>query len=492
MVGMDRKPAPRAKAASPVVSVVPPHDGYAERITLGGLLLVTSDERRDAILGAVSAEDFYNPLHRATFLAITAAHENGGVGIAAVADALRGQCEDPYGFLLGLLDDVSTTHEGQQEARIVARLARARRALALSDAQRQAAVEGDLQRVRENAEQLLTIDDEQDGFALAPLDIETLLRDGVPEPEFLSEPYIPAARRIWVFGPAESAKSMWALHQAALITRSGRVVMFVSEENPTDEDLRRLARLGFELDYLRFYKETGMDLSQPGHARALICAAEREKAALVVLDTLTAMWAGDENDNRAVIDLDLQVMRPLVLLGVSVLVLDHTGHPQMFVRRSASSAGRGASSKGHKADVVLKFDPKADRGFSITVGKYRVGNARKPANGVAVTFEVIDTEDGGLDVARAASDSQDGTAEVAEAMVSAIESEPGGYLTTKRLREAVKTLAGRERAEEAMQLLRDQRRVRVSEEVVDSGRGRSKATVWRLAREEEPNELDLE
>lgn len=475
---------------------MPPHDHYAERVTLGALLLVAPDEQRAAILEVVAAEDFYDPLHRTVFLALAAAHARGSVDtFVVVGDALRGQCDNPQALLSGLLADVGDTYEGVEAAGIVAKLARCRRALELAVRQQQAASEGDLARVREIAEQLLSIDQERDGFELQSLDIGALLRDGVPETEFLSEPYVPAARRIWVFGPAESAKSMWAMHQAALITRSGRVVMFVSEENPTDEDLRRLVRMGFDLEYLRFYKETGMDLLQPDHTRALITTAESEKAVLVVLDTISAVWRGEEIDNSPVIALDRDVLKPLMDSGVSVLVLDHTGHPQLFVPRKGASAGRGASSKGQKADVVPEFKPTEDRRFSITVGKYRVGNARKPPE---MTFEVIDAPGGGLDVVATGESSELAVAELADAAVALIESAPDGCLTTKQLRDALKRemRAGKDRQTAVLDHLKAGRRVYVTEdELIDVGEGtrRTRANVWRPVRDEGgPNALDLE
>jgi hypothetical protein len=52
------------------------------------------------------------------------------------------------------------------------------------------------------------------------------------EVEYLEKPYIPAGARIWLWGPAESAKSIFAQALAARLTREGRIVAYFDQENP--------------------------------------------------------------------------------------------------------------------------------------------------------------------------------------------------------------------------------------------------------------------
>ena len=75
----------------------------------------------------------------------------------------------------------------------------------------------------------------------------------------------------------------------------------------------------------------------------------------------------------------------------SVLVLDHTGNPQQFVRRRRSvtlSSGRRRR-RGRRSDFLLDFHEGGDRRFQIEHFKERGGVQREPAQ----TFEVIDGED---------------------------------------------------------------------------------------------------
>jgi hypothetical protein len=202
-----------------------------------------------------------------------------------------------------------------------------------------------------------------DGFSLVPVDLRVFLATTPPAVEYLIEPYIPKGRRVWGFGAASSAKSMWAAWAAARLSRDSHKVVYISEENPLDEDHRRLHRLRPDPDYFTFISNSGIDLALADHAAALIEVSK--DAVLIVLDTLSAVWSGKEDDNRAVADLDLAVLKPLVGHGASVLVLHHTGHPQAFVSRKGVSAGRGASSMGQKADVTLNFAAKGNSEFTI-------------------------------------------------------------------------------------------------------------------------------
>jgi hypothetical protein len=316
------------------------------------------------------------------------------------------------------------------------------------------------------------------GFRLEPLDLATLLLED-PEPcRYLVEPYLPARRRVWAFGPGESGKSIWAQWVACRLTRDGRTVAYVSQENPLDEDLRRLRRLNPDPAFLRFFHGAGLDLMLPDHVAAL-----REATAgadVVMLDTLTACWSGPEDDNGAIAALDRDVLVPITAAGATALVLDHTGHPQAFVRRRGVNAGRGASSKGQKADVVLEFVAHADHEFTIRVGKMRAGNGHNPPDAL---MRVVDTADGGLDIESVGNAEDVKTVTFAEAMVDAIRE--AGSLTTNALRERMKPLGGKDAQSAAMHLLEHEepRRVTVAWEVIDTGQGRQRSKVWRPASE---------
>jgi len=314
---------------------------------------------------------------------------------------------------------------------------------------------------------------EPTSFSLTPLDWPALMAGGLPETRYLSRPYCPEGARIWAWGPAESGKSLWALWLAASLSREGLPVAYVSQENPLAEDARRLERLRPDWPRLRFFHDQGLDLIQADHVAEFHRATE--DATLIVLDTLTACWSGDENDNAALAAFDRGVLLPMARRGASVLTLDHTGHPQAFVRRRGVSAGRGGSVKGQKADVVLEFRATGSAEFTIDHAKNRMGGHKEPPR----SFRVVDTDDDGLDVVAVERAADRAVAELADRMVTAIES--AGVLSTKALRQAVG--GGRELADDAIRLLEgeDPPRVRVGWEALDTDHGRQRAKAWRPA-----------
>jgi len=230
---------------------------------------------------------------------------------------------------------------------------------------------------------------------------------------------------------------------ASGLSRRGRGVAYISQENPLAEDLRRLKGLGPDVERFRYFYGQGVDLSRADHVAAVLAAVDG--CAVCVLDTLSACWGGDESDNAAFSALDAQLLTPMALGGCSPVILDHTGHAQAFVARRGVSAPRGASAKGQKVDVVIEFRPVAASEFRLEVAKMRVGGIRPRPIGC----RVVDLEPDGLDIVTETGAADPVVKEIAEAMVVAIEN--AGELTTNALRAAAP--ASRENQQEAIRML---------------------------------------
>jgi hypothetical protein len=302
----------------------------------------------------------------------------------------------------------------------------------------------------------------------------------VPKPLFVdSHGLLPEATRVWAVGPAESGKSIYAANEAADLTREGLEVAYFSEENPISEDVRRLGRLRPDFDRLRFYHGQAIDLGDPTCVAELL--RETFACSIVIFDTLSACWSGDENDNAAIGELDREALVPFTRQGATVVVLDHSGHPVPFTRRKGVHAARGASAKGQKADVVLEFVAQGPGVFRIEPGKMRVGGHCPPP----VTCTVVDTDDDGLSIEFAENAGDPAIADVADELVAAIGD--AGELSTKALKLAVRRRG--ETVLEAMAVLRneDPSRVEVREKEPVRVEGKDgkvrtvRATVWRLA-----------
>lgn len=313
-----------------------------------------------------------------------------------------------------------------------------------------------------------------EGFELMPLDWQTLLRDGVPDIEYISEPYLPKLARIWVWGQTGSMKSLWCLHEAARLSREGVRVSYFSEENPIGEELRRLSKMVPSPDYFRMFHRTGMDLADDKWIVALLAATKGDDVA--ILDSWTDLWSGDEDSNRDMQKFDAGVLKPLQAQGVTPVVIHHMGHQQMFSDRGGATAGRGASSLGQKADVTLTFKSAGDDRFTIVYGKSRIGGTHHPP----CSFKVEDTDDGRVEIAACESPEARVVAELVERAVQAVLTAPQGYLTTNELRAV--TGGSRSHQKAAVELLADDERVGAGVEKVRTQDGRQRdSKVWRPA-----------
>jgi hypothetical protein len=274
---------------------------------------------------------------------------------------------------------------------------------------------------------------EPDEDTLVPLDFHTLLAEGIPEPDYLAFPYIPRKCRIWNFGPAEAAKSLYWQWWTAKLTREGYDVVYVSAENPVGVDLDRMSRLRPDFEHLRYFHMPVLDLAEK--ADFLKLAEACGGADLVVLDTLSALWSGDENSNAEIVGLDRDVLVPLVrLTGATLSIVHHMGHPQPFISRGGANAGRGASAMGQKADVVLVFQAVGIHEFSLDHGKNRSPGGHKEPK---ARFRIVDTEDGGLDIEVLGRHVDERVGECTESMVEVILGGDGN-LSTEALRAALR------------------------------------------------------
>ena len=313
-----------------------------------------------------------------------------------------------------------------------------------------------------------------EGYSLTPLDWLALIRDGVPEVEYIEAPYFPKMARIWVVGATGTFKSLYCQWIAARLSQRGVRVSYFSEENPLQEELRRLSKLRPDPDYFHLFHRTGLDLLIPEWVQAMLEATRGD--AITFFDSWTDLWSGDENDNRAVQQFDALVLKRLQAQGTTPVVLHHTGHRYMFSDRKGATAARGASSLGQKADVMLEFKSGDDDTFTIVYGKCRIGGVRHPDR----TFKALDQDDGSVGIVDAGSPEKRAVDELTERMVQAILTAPRGYVTTNELRVVVG--GNKNHQTEALHRLESDYRVRGGAEKVQTQDGKRRdAKVWRGA-----------
>lgn len=183
-----------------------------------------------------------------------------------------------------------------------------------------------------------------------------------PEPVWLCEPLIERGRQVAFYSEAKAGKSLLWLEVAAALA-SGRAVLgnperepitvvYVDQEN-TKTDLReRLGKLGYvgeKLEGLAYYSFPDLSyLDTETGGRELFALAKYHRGDLVILDTLSRVVEGDENENDTYHNFYRHSGVRLKADGIGLVRLDHAG-------KDASKGMRGASSKTTDVDEVWQL-----------------------------------------------------------------------------------------------------------------------------------------
>lgn len=314
----------------------------------------------------------------------------------------------------------------------------------------------------------------REGFTLVKFD--WLSDENEPEhapifPPFIDEP----GRRVLFYGATGSMKSLMAAHIGGELSRMGTRVVLFSGENPVKEERRRLQALDANPDFLTVYGRQGLDLMYPDHRRAVLDVAR--DAEVVIIDTLTACWSGDENENAAIAALDRNLLIPISDRGTCTVLIHHTGH-----EGGTSTRPRGASSIEQKADASFMFTKEVP-GSSFFVDQKKTRTAHFAER---MVLKIVELPGGGLTIRTVGGGPSNEAAELADAMAAVIREK--GKIASTELKERV----GGQRASHpaAMRLLREESppRVVATKESIETRGGRQQAMVWRPVEVEHENE----
>ncbi|MGN6597690.1 MAG: AAA family ATPase, partial [Actinomycetes bacterium] len=192
-----------------------------------------------------------------------------------------------------------------------------------------------------------------------PLDWREVWDTSSDDVDWLVEPFLERGRAVALFSPAKTGKSLLALEVAAALAAGRPVlgnpaqppqtVVYVDLENSPQDLRERLQALGYgpedleRLVYLSFPSLPALD-SRPG-GQELTAVALHHQAALVVLDTVSRVIAGKENDSDTFLALYRHAIAPLKGAGIAVLRLDHSG-------KDLERGQRGSSAKSDDVDAV--------------------------------------------------------------------------------------------------------------------------------------------
>lgn len=361
-----------------------PHDLDAEQAVLG-LILTHGAPALHAAENHLTADDFYRPQHAALWqLCRDLTADGAPIDPITVRNALprlngtaRG-IDAPY--LHTLAADAPLAGSIGHYARIIAEHATRRRTQAIATRLAQRAAGPDLDAALTEARQALEQEARQaeHGPDRRPVDWASVWANPPQPPEPLAEPLLYRGRVTWLYAPTGVGKSLLSMEIAAalatgrpaLATGTAQLlnVLYVDQENTVDDWLDRLTDMGYAGADL-----TGLTLhcladwaafDTPDGGAQLAAEADRTRADLIVLDTVSKCVSGEENANDTYQALYRHTMLPLKRAGRAVLCLDHPG-------KDIERGARGASSKGDNVDLRFEMLQRGPATFSLTRTKAR-------------------------------------------------------------------------------------------------------------------------
>ena len=174
------------------------------------------------------------------------------------------------------------------------------------------------------------------------------------------------------------------------VNRHGRV-LYIDEENPEDVVRQRLARLGLDLDAsknLRYLHHQGVRLDK--HPERLIDEAVAFQPTLVLIDSLTRVHTGDENNAGFIAQLFNDGVNPLVReTGAALVMLHHVNKSD-----SNSAFGRVRGSSDITGTIDAGYDFKKS-GQHIHIQSFKT---RRAKSGGMIVAEIVDTPDGNVQI----------------------------------------------------------------------------------------------
>lgn len=221
-----------------------------------------------------------------------------------------------------------------------------------------------------------------------PLDLAALMTGDPPEIEWVVEPIAARGKLVGIVAKRGEGKSLLTLDlAAAAATGTAKIdqpdgpplhVVYLDMEMGPDDLYARLADLGYTpdhprfarlVDHLHYYQLPALPpLDTEAGGEMLERIAARHDAALVVIDTVSRVISGGENDAEPFLELFRHTETRLKRAGIGMLRLDHFG-------KDATKGSRGHSAKEDPLDVVWNM---AVGGDTVTLRRTKGRQAGTP------------------------------------------------------------------------------------------------------------------
>lgn len=198
--------------------------------------------------------------------------------------------------------------------------------------------------------------------------------------DWLVEPLLAAGRLHSITSAPKVGKSLLALHMAAAAATGRSVlglpaqrrlrVLYIDQEMGPADLQERLVDMGYgpddDMEELHYFQLTPLlPMNTKDGAGQLIRMVQQIAPDLVVIDTLSRVVQGDENDALTYHDLYRLAFQPVRALGAAVLRLDHAGHENI--------RARGSSAKATDVDVAWFLTAAEDGGLVLKATHRRLG-----------------------------------------------------------------------------------------------------------------------
>lgn len=213
------------------------------------------------------------------------------------------------------------------------------------------------------------------------LDWDAIWNDQLEEVDWHIEPVLERGRLVSLYSAPGVGKSLIGIEWAAALATGRAVlgqparppedVLYVDLENTTRDIVERLQAYGYapgdlkRLHYLSFPSFRALD-SEAGGAELLACV-QAYGATVVIIDTVSRVIAGDENDAATFLKLYRCALVPLKALGITVMRLDHTG-------KDLERGQRGSSAKEGDVDDIWMLTGISATRFIMRRTKSRSGH----------------------------------------------------------------------------------------------------------------------
>lgn len=363
------------------------YDEEAERKVLGAMM--RSPEAARTALSLLWRQDFYQPVHSILFQELKKCVESEKpYDLVILADRLRQENElDAVGgemALVSLASCVCTTVMIEHHCNLVKEKARRRMLIQIGQEMSTWVLEAETIDqafdVTQRAIQTFARHHTRNDFRSGLISSERLQEWDTPPREEVIAPFLSKASLNMIYGPRGIGKSFLTLEMALCIASGSpllqfqvpkpRTVLYVDGEMPVamqKERLRQMARgrngrrlIFYSMEQLHSQTTQSMVLNAAeGQNQLELLLAQMDPAPeVLILDNLSSLCRGDENDNGAQ-DRFLHWLIRLRHKGLTVLLVHHAGK---------SGDQRGASRREDPLDTVIKLrkpDGAASQGCSF-------------------------------------------------------------------------------------------------------------------------------